>query len=406
MLCIGVVLIITQDRHDLPPNLLEDREEIVKIEVEEPYLGRGAFDEDEDLLETEEFDSASSYRSNDHDPEVVEANALKAVARTKQAAMALQSTRSAVMRLEQLGDTVGVAAALKAEQAAKGAFISARETSAPLVSEARANYEANQGSEIQSVARQVAQDTWRSMTGIPLANTPLDAAVGTPIADADSRAAVVRQASMTIAGKYVRQARQARAKAIEAQRHIDGLNTGAQQPSYPQDALAPIRGNPAVSVVAGYAQKAQAAMRSAQAAEKAIEVQKKYLKDKQEAIKQAKAKTKSAAESKPADEAGEVIANAEQDVASSMRAVQAAAMKRGMTDNTWKSRIGGMLKNGQAAEADQAAKEYVQQHIEHAASKVIGSSAIHAAANEVANAQAGITKIAENRAAAKTVKRV
>jgi hypothetical protein len=344
-------------------------------------------------------------RAHDHDPAVVEARALQAVEHTKKAAKALQYTRAAIVRLQELGNTAGVAAALKAEAQAKRAFIRARETSAPLVAEARSNYEANQGTEIQAVAKQVAQDTWRSMTGVPLARNPLDAAAPSRIASegVGAREAAIRHATYQVAGDYVTQARQARTAAIDAQRRLDGTISGGRELPASRDRLAPIRGNPAVSQIARYAQQARNAMQATKAAQASVEAHMAALKKQREALEASKTnQTIVANHTSAMDEASGVIANAEQNVAESMRTVEAAAMKRGMTDNTWRSRIGGLLKNGQPAEADQAAQDYVQQRINHVAASVVHHSTIDAAVDQIQNAQQQIDAAAKKHAALNT----
>merc|ERR1712139_427780 len=84
------------------------------------------------------------------------------------------------------------------------------------------------------------------------------------------------------------------------------------------------------------------------------------------------------AEQSPAN----VIAGAERDVAASMHDVATAAERHGMTDNSWHTRIGGMLKNGLTAQASQAAHDYVEKRI----NSEVSSKLQHATVNR-ANAQ-------------------
>jgi len=322
-------------------------------------------------------------RSNDHDPQVVEARALRAVARAKQAAQALQDSRRVVVRLQELGDTVGAAAALRGEEQAKRAFITARAVSAPLVAEARANYEANQGSEIQDVAKQVAQDTWRSMTGVPLRDERGMYSDPTVARSVDSRREDIRRASLQVAGGYAAQARQAQAGAIAAQRQMDSMAYQAgQQPGGDM-----MGGDPSIIAIAKYAKQAQDAMRVTKATQAEIAKQMEALKRERQALAANRTAVEEAKKPDGGDEASDVIGNAEVDVAGAMRTVEQAAQQRGLVDNSWKSRIGDMVKTGNHAAANQAAKDYVQNHVDNAANRVVGSDVINSASDEVAKAQ-------------------
>lgn len=345
-----------------------------------------------------------------HNPAVIEAQALQAVSRTRKAAQALESTRKAVVRMQQLGNTVGAATALRAEQDAKRAFIKARQTSEPLVAEARANYEANQGSEIQAVAKQVAQDTWRTMTSSPLAHTSeVDEAVygdsmdplSDRMASRSSREHIVNRAALETARDYAGQAHQSQIDALRAQMKMDGnYPSDKQKGRYPQPhpGLADPN-NPAMNAVARYAKQAHDAMQATKAAQDSVQKQLDEIKKERAALAAAQAKNATEAGKKvPAvsKEASEVISGAEADVSAAMHVVENAATTRGMKDNSWKSRIGDMIKDGRAAEADQAAKQYVQKSINHAISAQVQSGPVDTAASQVANAQAAV-----NAAAAK-----
>jgi hypothetical protein len=363
--------------------------------MQEVGLARQAPSEVDELVPEDEFSFVQTQLgygdSHTHDPAEVEARALKAVTHTKQAAIALRTTRQAVVRLQQLGDTTGAIAALKAEHQAKQAFLAARATSAPLVAEARANYEATQGTQIQSLAKQVAQDTWRTMTG-----TPLPPAVPGPGrlqgVSKSRRQYLVRRSSAAVARDYAAEAHKAQAAAIKAQRTAD--KTALMPPAVRIAHIA--NGNPAVAAVAKYAQQAQSAMAATQAAKKAMEAQLKELKAERAAIAKANA-SKADAATVPASGPEQVIANAEKDVADSMRVVQDAATKRGMVDNSWKDQIGDMIKNGQTAEANQAAERDVDGHIDRDAAKRVGNgaSALKAASESVSQAMSTVKKAAK-----------
>lgn len=351
--------------------------------ITEEDVPRRAFEEDvvvpEDdlaLIQAEEWLHLSRYgRSHRNSPGEVEARALRAVTHTKQAAIALRTTLQAVVRLQELGDTAGAAAALKAEQQAKKAFVAARATSAPLVAEARANYEATQGTQIQGLAKQVARDTWRTMTGAPLPPAvPGDGLRATPGAQ---RQAIVRRSSAAVARDYAAEARHAQAAAIGAQRRADKV--ALLPPALKSEAVA--NGNPAVAAIAKYAKQAQDAMTATQAAKEVVQQQLKEIKAERAAL----AKTKNATVAQVAMKAGgpsSVISKAEHDVSDSMRIVEDAANKRGMVDHSWKARIGDMIKSGRTAEANQAAKRLVQKRIDHAAAKKVGSDAALDAASK------------------------
>jgi len=168
----------------------------------------------------------------EHDPAVVEARALQAVLQTKKAALALQTARQAVVRFHDLGDAKAVAAALRAEQYSKKTFLKAREVSTPLVAEARANYAATQGTEIQKIAREVAQDTWRSMTGSPLrpghfATVEDEEGLRYGSLKAQIRRAAIEKVKRRVANDYREQAHTAQQNAIAAQRQIDALGPDA-----------------------------------------------------------------------------------------------------------------------------------------------------------------------------------
>lgn len=384
---------------------------------EGPVVGPDALDGQQQIL----LQLASTrWRAREDDPSAVEARALKAVSHTTQAGKALQSSREAVVRLQQLGDIAGASAAIQAEHHAKRAFIAARAVSAPLVAEARANYEAAQGSEIQQVAKQVAQDTWRTMTGRPLSTRDATNAAQDSVASIGSREAAVTRATMQVANSYAQQAHDAQWRAIQAQRSVDnqgarGANGGAAYggqappggqlppPGYAAPPQAPaavaygqglgtIDSGNDVTAVARYAKQAQDAMKATQDAQALMKQQLDEMrKERKEMAAKAAAKN---ATNVPGDkptsaqaEAESVISNAEQDVASSMRTVEEAAQQRGLADNSWKNRIGDMLKSGQSAEADEAAQAYVQNHVDSAAATAVGGSSIDDAAKQVEDAQ-------------------
>ena len=70
---------------------------------------------------------------------------------------------------------------------------------------------------------QVAQDTWRSMTGVPLRDERGMYSDPTVARSVDSRREDIRRASLQVAGGYAAQARQAQAGAIAAQRQMDSM---------------------------------------------------------------------------------------------------------------------------------------------------------------------------------------
>merc|ERR1711881_512614 len=92
------------------------------------------------------------------------------------------------------------------------------------------------------------------------------------------------------------------------------------------------------------------------------------------------------------------IAGAERAVANSMHVVATAANRHGLTDNTWHTRIADMLRNGQTAEAAQAAKEYAQQRIHQAVSSKIQGTGISSASAEIKSAQRRIASAARRHA--------
>merc|ERR1711939_216801 len=93
--------------------------------------------------------------------------------------------------------------------------------------------------------------------------------------------------------------------------------------------------------------------------------------------KKEKLKGKSKVRVKASKTAADVIEQAETDVASSMQAVSDAANKRGMTDNTWHSRIGDMMRNGNAAAAGEEAQNYVQKRIDKAVSQRVSKDPLN-----------------------------
>jgi len=334
-------------------------------------------------------------RSRRNSPAEVEANALRAVEHTKKAAVALRTTRQAVIRLQELGDTAGATAALRAEQHAKRAFVAARATSAPLVAEARANYEATQGTQIQGLAKQVAQDTWRTMTGTPLppAVNPRDEQDGgLRIYSGSGRADIVRRSSADVARDYASEARQAQAAAVGAQRKSDKV--ALLPPALKTKALE--QGNPAVAAIARYAKQAQDAMAATTAAKEVVQQQLKEIKEERTALEKSKNETVAQAALKGSAPGGaaDVITTAEHDVSNSMRIVEDAANKRGMVDNSWKARIGDMIKGGQTAAAHEAASHYVQKQIDHAAASKVGDG-LGAASDSVDKALATVNAAAK-----------
>ena len=310
----------------------------------------------------------------EHDPAVVEARALKAVTRTKRAALALQTVRQAVVRLEKLGDAQGTAAALKAEQSAKTTFLKAREVSTPLVAEARANYEATQGTEIQKVAREVAQDTWRSMTGSPLkpghaSTVQEEEGLRYGTLKSQIRRAAIEKVKRKIANDYREQAHRAQMNAIAAQRKIDSLPAGSETH---------------VAAIAKYAESAKKSLAATNAAKENAEAANARILKAETDEKKKKLKEKSVP--KASKTAEETIAQAESDVAASMQTVEDAANERGMADTSWHTRIGGMVKSGQPQAANEAAQKYVEKRLAKAMSKETINDPTVQAANEVAKA--------------------
>merc|ERR1711939_383767 len=271
--------------------------------------------------------------------------------------------------------------------------------SAPLVAEARANYEATQGKQIQQMAKQVASDTWRSMTG---ANAPPQPGATPPfrpprqpprrqVAEPRGRRynnsprppyrlpyappvpwrrQAVRRASQQVARGYAMQARRAEAAARAAQRRA--MYSGAHS----QAGLS--RG--AVATIARYAAQARSAMHAAKVAQK-------------------KANKKANKKTKPANPTpAQVIAGAERDVVSSMHAVGVAAERHGMKDNSWHERIGGMIKNGLTAQASQAAQDYVAKRINQEVSSKLEGSTVDRASSQIKEAQKAIREAAARHA--------
>jgi len=316
--------------------------------------------------------SAQNY---EHDPAVVEARALKAVMRTKKAALALQTARQAVVRFQDLGDAKATAAALKAEQFAKKTFMKAREESTPLVAEARANYAATQGTEIQKVAREVAQDTWRSMTGSPLkpGHYPtIEDEQGLRYGTLKSqiRRAAIEKVKRRVANDYRRQAHVAQQNALAAQRKIDQLGPDAETH---------------VAVIAKYADSAKKALAATNAAKVDAEASKARLLKAEAKEKEQKKKKKEAP--KVTKTAEETINQAQDDVVAAMQTVENAANERGMADHSWHTRIGDMIRSGQPNAAHAAADRYVAKRIKKAVSKDVQDDPVAQAAKQVQDAQ-------------------
>jgi len=359
------------------------------------------------------------------DPALIESRALTAITRTHKAAQAVRNARSVVMRLQELGDTAAAAEALKVEQKATRAFTAARLASAPLVNEARANYEATQGTQIQRMAKKIAKDTWESMTaGAPLANsmppwtaghpTPHTTYTATPgvrsryrrggvlpLAQRPNglpwRQRVQRHANMAVARKYAAAAQRAQAAAYATQKRAAAY----QARHLPAGA---------VTAVARYAQKAKAAMKAAKLAQTRLQKAEKAQKKQRAARRKGKRREQRRARHHSLTKHGHVsdklkhsspssiIAGAERAVANSMHVVATAANRHGLTDNTWHTRIADMLRNGQTAEAAQAAKEYAQQRIHQAVSSKIQGTGIASAKAEIKSAEKKIAAVARRHA--------
>jgi len=313
-------------------------------------------------------ENRATQGSLEHEPLSVEQRALAAVKRTEKAALALQTARQAAVRLEALGDTAGTASALRTEQFAKKTFMKARKISEPLVAEARANYEATQGTEIQKVAREVAQDTWRSMTGSPL-RTGMKTMGGATSQGlvygslkSQVRSAAIEAVKRRIAKDYATEAQEAQNRAIDAQRKIDLLPPGSITH---------------VAEIARIAANAKSALKGTQQAKAAAEaVNVRMLKAEADEKKQ-KLKGKSKVGVKASKTAADVIDQAETDVAASMQVVSDAATKRGMADHSWHSRIGDMMRNGNAAAAGEEAQNYVQKRINQAVSHQVSKDPLN-----------------------------
>merc|ERR1712100_896147 len=213
----------------------------------------------------------------------------------------------------------------------------------------------------------VAQDTWRSMTGAPLRTGmhPVSGqtnglAYGTM--QSQLRSAAIEAVKRKIAKDYATEAHEAQIRAIAAQRKIDSLPPGSVTH---------------VSEIARIANNAKSSIKGVQDAKVAAEaVQARMLKAEANEEK-AKLKGKSKVGVKASKTAADVIEQAETDVASSMQAVSDAANKRGMTDNTWHSRIGDMMRNGNAAAAGEEAQNYVQKRIDKAVSQRVSKDPLN-----------------------------
>jgi hypothetical protein len=197
-----------------------------------------------------------------------------------------------------------------------------------------------------------------------------------------------------VARDYAAEATRAQEAAIGAQRKKD--RAAILPKAFQKAAIAAGAGNPAVAAIAKYAKQAQDAMKATNAAKKVVQEQLKEIKKERKALAEANA-THTKASVNALDEGGpsDVIANAENDVSNAMGVVQAAANKRGMVDHSWKDRISDMLKNGQSAEADQAASRYVQQKVDSAATKVTDSSALDSASKDLEGAAATVAAAAK-----------
>jgi len=324
-----------------------------------------------------------------HDPAKVEAMALAAVKRAKKAAIALQTARQVVVRLQELGDTTGTAAALKTEQYAKRLFLEARSKSEPLVAEARANYEATQGTEIQQVAREVAQDTWRSMTGRPLKPgshpTPGDELQYGSLR-AGARRKEIRRIKRNLAHDYAEQAHESQVAAIGAQKKIDAMPKGSITH---------------VTAIARIANEAKVSLHGVNAAKAKVEATHARMLKREADEKLAKlaAKKKTKSKRKASKTAKEVIAQAENDVAAAMSTVSEAATSRGMVDNSWKNQIGDMMKNGQPAAANEAADRVVSQRIRKAVASQVKKDPLEDMTNDVKDAGNIIAAAAKNHEA-------
>jgi len=329
------------------------------------------------------------------DPDsTMESKALSAITRTKQAALALENSRSAVVRLKQLGDVKGASAALKAELEAKRAFVTARQAALPVVAEARAKYDRTQGTAIQSMARDVARQTWRSMTGKRLvaesaATKRAAKKVGYDFAIPERQIKDVKRARLAVARKYLHEAKKAEEAAAKEQHNSDEAVHEVEEPLKAEGKLA------------RYAQLAKAAMQHTLAAQDNVH-------QRINALKRAAARF--ADDGKKAGSRGtgghgrgrdespeDTISNAERQVASSMRTVNNAAQKFGLGDNSWNSKIKNLLKNGQTAAAQEAAQQYVNNHVGREVTMTKQRSSIHSAAAQVKSAQEKILKAAQKQ---------
>jgi len=196
---------------------------------------------------------------------------------------------------------------------------------------------------------------------------------------------MIRRAGVQVARQYAAEARTAQANALAAQRNTAAAYASLNPP--PPQGLQP----GAVTAVARYAKQAEAAMNAAQAARAAA---------KENVIKHGKHKNKKVkASAKPkASSPGDVISGAERDIVASMHTVADAARRHGMADSSWQTRIGTLMKNGQTAEASQAANQYIQNRINEAVSAKLQHASVNQASNQISQARKVIAAAAKRHA--------